>query len=276
VALLARSPDGGWYEIAYPPDSEGRGWISSQFVQVQGSPDSLPGAEVLPTLAATSTPQTVDACAPIPGQAYGWLPITSAPTDRPADVHGDLNLSLRGYAPINVPRALIDLSGSTDPGAPQLRGLFGDRREPAITAAYQVYGWDWGANARAGLVGDPPVTLLGVATMPGEIIGTPNTGRDLGEGYVALVLYASAERITLKYTRDDNVVDGYTLHLERVCVEPALLALYKKLTDDGRIALPALRPGQPLGRAAGAEIDVAVRDKGTFMETRSRKDWWGG
>jgi hypothetical protein len=89
-------------------------------------------------------------------------------------------------------------------------------------------------------------------------------------------LYASPERITLKYTRDDNVVDGYTLHLEKVCVEPTLLALYQKLTDDGRIALPALRPGQPLGRATGAEVDVAVRDKGTFMETRSRKDWWGG
>ena len=269
LALLARSADGGWFQIAYPAGSDQRGWVSGEFLQVQGSLDTLASA---PSPALTS--QTAGACAPIPDQKYGTLSIASAPTDRPAASHADLNLALRGYTPANAPKALVDLSGSADPGAPNLLGLFGDKRTPAVSGTYQVYGWDWGANARGAKIDTPPVTLLGVQTKAGEVINTPPAGGDLGEGYVALVLYASSDRITLKYTREDNVVDGYTLHLENVCVEPKLLALYQEMNKAQRGALPALRPGQPLGRAAGAEIDVAVRDKGTFMDPRSRKDWW--
>jgi hypothetical protein len=139
-----------------------------------------------------------------------------------------------------------------------------------------VYGWDWNANARGALIDTPPVTLLGLQTRAGEIINTPGGGGDLGEGNVALVLYASATRITLKYTREDNVVDGYTVHIEKVCVEPKLLAMYQQMNTAKRGALPALRPGQPLGRATGSEIGVVIRDKGTFMDPRSRKDWWSG
>jgi hypothetical protein len=29
-----------------------------------------------------------------------------------------------------------------------------------------------------------------------------------------------------------------------------------------------------LGRATGAEVGVAIRDKGSFMDPRSLKDWW--
>jgi uncharacterized protein YraI len=268
LSLLARSADGGWFQIAYPPGSDQRGWVSAEFLQIQGSPDQAPLAQAVPT------PAAVEACAPIPNQKYGTLGIASAPTDRPAASHADLNLSLRGYTPVNTPKSLIDLSGSTDPSAPHLRDLFRDGRLPAIVRAYQVYDWNWGANARGDLIKAPQVSLLGLQATAGEVINTPDNGRDLGEGYVALVLYASPSRITLKYTREDNVVDGYTLHIEKVCVEPSLLALYQKTNDAGRAALPALRPGQPLGRAAGPEVGVAIRDKGTFMETRSRKDWW--
>jgi hypothetical protein len=42
------------------------------------------------------------------------------------------------------------------------------------------------------------------------------------------------------------------------------------------LALPALRPGQPIGRAPGSEIDAAIRDSGAFLDPRSRKDWWQG
>jgi hypothetical protein len=87
-------------------------------------------------------------------------------------------------------------------------------------------------------------------------------------------LYATQSRITLKYTRDDNVVAGYTVHIEKVCVEPTLQALYEKMNEAGRLDLAALRPGQPLGRATGAEIDVAIRDDGKFLDPRSAKDWW--
>jgi hypothetical protein len=91
-----------------------------------------------------------------------------------------------------------------------------------------------------------------------------------------LVLYANPQRITLKYTREDNVVHGYTLHLEGICVEPRLLALYTTWNNSGRAYLPALTAGQALGRAQGSEVRVAIRDSGTFLDPRSRKDWWRG
>ena len=113
---------------------------------------------------------------------------------------------------------------------------------------------------------------MGVAT--GETLYLPDSGYDIGSGYEALVLYASEERITLKYTREDNVKEGYTIHVENVCVEPSLLALYRERNEAGRGDLPALRAGQPFGRARGAEIGVAIRDTGSFMDPRSRYDWW--
>jgi hypothetical protein len=145
---------------------------------------------------------------------------------------------------------------------------------PAFTAAYRVYEWDWSCNCRGGLATNYPVTVLGMGVAPGEVLHVPNSGYDLGLGYQVLVLYATEERITLKYTREDNVVRGYTLHVEDVCVEPSLLALYQAWNDAGRGELPALRGGQPFGRARSSEIRVAVRDSGTFLDPRSRRDWW--
>jgi hypothetical protein len=66
------------------------------------------------------------------------------------------------------------------------------------------------------------------------------------------------------------------LHLENICVDANLLALYRQLNAAGRSKLPALWPGQPIGRAPGREIEVAIRDSGAFLDPRSRKDWWQG
>jgi hypothetical protein len=97
-------------------------------------------------------------------------------------------------------------------------------------------------------------------------------------GFIALVLYAEEQRITLGYTRRDNVAAGYAVHLENVCVNPNLLALYRAQRDqNGRHTsgfLPALRNNQVLGTALGDEIGVAIRDAGSFMDPRSHKDWW--
>lgn len=90
------------------------------------------------------------------------------------------------------------------------------------------------------------------------------------------MLYADSNRITLKYTGEDSVVSGYALHIEGVCVEPKLLALYNQMNGAGRRQLPALKPFQPLGRARGVEIQVTIRDTGKFMDPRVRKDWWRG
>jgi hypothetical protein len=52
-----------------------------------------------------------------------------------------------------------------------------------------------------------------------------------------------------------------------------LLALYQRLDAAGRSRLPAVRSGQAVGLARTAEVDVAIRDSGTFMDPRSRRDW---
>lgn len=195
---------------------------------------------------------------------------------RPAEQHADLNLALRGYRLVNELRDLVDYDGISDDAAPQLWGLFADRRTPVISHTYQVYDWNWGADRRGDPITDFAVTLAGFQVSPGEGIYTPDFGREIGEGYVALVLYAAHSRVTLKYTGEDNVVEGYTLHIEGLCVNPALVAKYNELDGGGRGALPALRPGQPIGYAPGEEIGVAIRDRGAFLDPRSRKDWWIG
>ena len=63
---------------------------------------------------------------------------------------------------------------------------------------------------------------------------------------------------------------------DSVCTDPDLLALYRQNHAAGRGNLPALRGHQAFGVAVGSEIQVAVRDTGTFMDPRSRNDWWQG
>ncbi len=208
------------------------------------------------------------------GETYGRLPPDN-PYAGDVETHPDENLAVRGYEPATAYMGLVDYAGSIDPNAPQLPALFGDNRTATFSHGYRVYRWDWTCNCRSGLIQKWDVTLLGLATRPDEIIHLPVSGYDIG-GYGAMVLYASPTRLTLKYTREDDVVAGYTLHLENICTDPNLLALYRQLNATGRGELPALFPGQPLGRASGNEIDIAMRDAGSFLDPRSRKDWWQG
>jgi hypothetical protein len=220
-----------------------------------------------------------EGCQPIPGETYSVLSVNPPPTDRPAEIHADLNLSMRGYELTDAYKGLWDYNGGGDGNAPQLPGLFADNRTGVFSDVYRVYDWNWSCNCRGALLANYPVTLAGLASTPGETIHVPDSGYAIGalaNGYEVLVLYASLDRITLKYTREDNVVHGYTLHVENVCVEPSLLALYQEWNAAGRSKLPALHPGQAFGRAKGDAIGVAIRDNGTFMDPRSRKDWWRG
>jgi len=210
------------------------------------------------------------------GESYGELDVIAPPTDRPADQHADLNLGLRGYAQTIATQSLVSYNGYSDSSAPQLSGLFSDNRRPAFRTLYRVYDWNWDCNCRGNLITTWPVTLAGLAVTPGELIRVPDSGYSIGSGYEVLVLYASTNRVTLKYTRTDNVVSGYTLQIENICVDPNLLAHYQSWNAAGRGHLPALRPGQAVGRATGNEIGVAIRDTGSFMDPRSRNDWWIG
>ncbi len=227
---------------------------------------------------------------PVPGcptsssASFETIPFTGAPADHPDYLHGDLNLSLRGYAAASASLNLVDYSGGVDGGAPQLAGLFSPNQYPGISAAYQVNDWNW-ACGTDGCRGDPlatwPTTLIGLQTTPGQAVSIPERNAEIyGGGYIAIVLYAEERRLTLGYTRDDTVANGYAVHLENVCVDPNLLALYQAQVDangwrsTGK--LPALKNNQTLGVAFGEEIQAAIRDRGSFMDPRSRKDWWWG
>ena len=215
------------------------------------------------------------------GAHYETIPVAQqSPDGRPAALHGDLNLALRGYTATSATLGLIDYGGATDSNAPQLAGIFSDRRLPGFASAHRVYNWDWVCSAdgcRGAPISYPPVTLLGLQTRLGEFLSIPSRAPEIyGGGYKALVLYAEPTRITLVYTRNDHVKAGYTVHLEGVSVDSDLLALYRQADAAGRSSLPALRNDQPLGMARGYEIRVAIRDNGTFLDPRSRKDWWQG
>ena len=47
-------------------------------------------------------------CAPIPGVQYGTLDVDGLATDRPAELHADLNLALRGYEVTSAYLGLVD------------------------------------------------------------------------------------------------------------------------------------------------------------------------
>lgn len=209
----------------------------------------------------------------VQGVSYGTLSPTVR-TDRPAAEHGDLNLALRGWSRTSANLSLVSYGGDTDVHAPQIDAMFSPDRRPRFSSSYRVNHWHWGCNCRGGPITDWDVTLLGMATTPGEPLSIPDSGYHIGGGYEALVLYATENRLTLKYSAEDNVVQGYTVHLENLCVDPDLLRLYRDLNAAGRGQLPALREGQAFGRAGGSEILIAVRDNGTFLDPRSQKDWW--
>lgn len=208
-------------------------------------------------------------------------PALPAPVDDP-----DLNLTMRGWVATEGERGLINLGGDTHGDPPQLAQLFRPARLGTMTALYQVYDWNWSGvcaqsaeepGCRGVPLADPPVTAVALATGRDEPLYLPGRKEDIAGGvYRALALYAEETRLTLGYTRDDSVAPGYLIHLENLCVDANLLALYRQLHQAGRRELPGLRLDVPLGASRGESVLVAVRDRGTFMDPRSRKDWWQG
>lgn len=255
------------------------------------SPSPLPAPEP-PTESATPAPvqsptppvptPSGAASEPIPNESYTAIPMDGPATDRPADIHADLNLGLRGYVAVSKRAGLVDLGGPADNQAPQLPGLFADNRTPELTQTYRIHHWNWGPppnipGSRGGQIDDPEVTLVGLAVQLGETIHVPQAGYEVYTGgYQAVVLYATPERITLTYTRQDSIIKGYAMHIEGVHPEPSLLALYERMNAAGRRQMPGLKAGQAVGRAIGDEIKLSIRDTGRFMDPRIRKDWWVG
>lgn len=211
---------------------------------------------------------------------------------RPAYNHADKNIELRGYT-LNTgsdfERELVDYEGTGEPDVPpQLATLFAPDRVPTLTHFYRVHDWKWAASPEPGTRLDPltefPATALGMRTTPGETLHVPESGHDIGGEMEVLVLFADADTVALRYTRDDSSApNGYTVHVDNICTDPNLLALYNALDDpDGpryefpnpSYTLPNLAEDQTFGTARDTEIVVAISDTGAFMDVRSCDEWW--
>lgn len=211
----------------------------------------------------------------IPGQQYVTQAIAGEPVDIDVAADPDFNLGVRGYRPTTAALGLVELGPVWDPRAPQFATLFANEYTPTFSNAYKANGWD--RNCNCPVEDDTPweTTVLGMVTTPGEIIGIPDSGYDIGGGRDAMVLYAGATRLTLHVGTEDDF-NGYVMHIEDVCIEPDLLALYQATNAAGRHELPVLFGRQPFGRASSNEIKIAIRDGGGFLDPRSRNDWWQG
>lgn len=257
--LYAQSADPG---VTIPPGGTITGTVALYLPLVAAV------GEVTPTPIPTST------------VVFTAIPVQGPPLDRPAATHADINLALRAYVTTTGILDLLNIGGDTDVDAPQFAGLFNPPRRPAFTAVYQVYDWNWScvpSGCRGDPISNPTVTLLSMLVTPGEPLFIPTRGPQIyAGGYKALVLYAEETRITLTYTREDTAARGYVVHLEDLLVDPALLALYRAKDAAGRQELPALHNNERFANASGPTLKVVVRDTGSFMDPRSRKDWWVG
>lgn len=201
---------------------------------------------------------------------YPTLSISGNPSSVPARQQADMNIELRGWRETNAKRTLVSINGPTDAKAPRLDTIFDGGRLPPMAHVYKVGVF---AGIAHGIEQKGDVHLVGFATRAGSGLRVPRSGYDIGQGFTAMVLYADSDGVTLKYTREDGVVTGYVVHLLGLKVDPALVAGYRGCVAGGRRQLPAVRGGAVIGRATGA-LKVAVRDSGTFMDPRSRKDWY--
>jgi hypothetical protein len=193
----------------------------------------------------------------------------------------DLNMDVRSWHPVEEFLGFVRYP--YPPGEPpdnqhplHLSNIAGSTMT-SFVSTYQVNDWDWlGCNCAVPRSSSPyPVTMLGLRTTPGQALRIASRGMPVDpEGFTAMVLYADAGQIALKYTWEDRVDTGYLLHLVNLCVDPNLVALYQRLDAAGRHRLPAVNNGSIIGTAQGNEVDVIVRDSGSFLDPRSWQDWW--
>lgn len=183
---------------------------------------------------------------------------------RRSDLHPDLNLDWRGYNRIDASKNLIDMGGDTDDRAPQLASLFSKQHGmPEISNTYRVNDWDWNQNKRGAPLTQYEATMVGFRTKPGEPLFVPRSGYEIdSEGHQAMVLYKDDDSMTINYTAEGTVAPGYTIHIEGIRARP-------DLKEGSRVSASDL-----LGTARGDEVRVSIRDTGTFMDPRVRKDWW--
>jgi len=215
---------------------------------------------------------------------------------RPAELHADKNIALRGATQNFSPGLrydLVDYGSNTDVQPPQLATLFKPARVAPFSDLFQVYNWIWAPSPATGVRGSPisfpPVTAVLLEVNPGDILYVPSSGFDIGAGKEVIVLYADEDTVALRYTREDSSGSpGYTLHLDGFCTDPNLLKLYQSLDDPGgpryvyvapgnrpySYDLPVLAAGEAFGTILEGRVLVAISDTGAFQDPRSCHDWW--
>jgi len=172
------------------------------------------------------------------------------------------DLTLPSLIPISPTLLLIEgVIVDPDPKVPRFSTVFSPKRIPQFLAAYKAEGEIRGPQST-------DVEILELTTNPGESLRFPVTGYNIGSGNGAMVLNASDDKITFKIGREDNVVSGYTLYFEGVCLDKNLETLYQRLNSEGRNNLPAIRIGQIFGWAKTDRLKIALRDTGTFLDLR--------
>lgn len=223
---------------------------------------------------------------------------------RPAYNHADKNFSLRGYV-LNLvdPKTLqVDVA---DPAElhqpPQLGTIFNPDRVTSATAGivnvYRTYLWNWGVSpdpgTRGGVDSNPTVGVVGLSTTPGETLQVPTSYYKIAEvggtQYQAFVMYADSDTIAMHFTAEDTASVGYTVHVDNICTDPNLLALYNQLDNPSgprythqpysgwhgyAYNMPYLAVGQAFGTAHDTEIRVKIIDTGSTLDPRGCWNLW--
>lgn len=225
-----------------------------------------PNATPTPKITATATP---------PVKQVFQDSASSDPNKNPFEI--------RGIKKINdAALKLIQYDHEQDKKMPpNLRTLIEGNENPGFANAYAVYDWNNTTNKKGDLMqptdkalkGKDYATAVGLNSKEGDVVKVPQSGYGFN-GYQVVVLYASKDSISVKYTPADSVQSGYTLHLSNINVNPKILELYDKALEGGRTKLPALPGGYKLGTASGNELLLAIVDTGQFLDPRWELDWW--
>ncbi len=194
----------------------------------------------------------------------------------------DMNIRLRNAIPSSnlldptvgiIQKYHFGSDAEIDPKAPQLNTLF-NNSELYIKTLYQLHERDSGALIPSNGTANWGSTLVGM-TSPGVTVKVPQGGYDIGGGYQVTILYMDdgAGDITMSYTAGEaGITLGYVVHLLNFNIAPELVTLYNQGKSEGKIiALPC---GYALGTIKPSELQVSIRDTGTFFDPRSGYDWW--
>lgn len=207
------------------------------------------------------------------GETYALRPVSEIKFREAIqrDENPDFNIYIRGFDCEQAVSSLGSIGGPIDRNAPRAyTALNRDKSQVKISHTYKVRDWNWNSNTRGNWLS---ARGLGLQTIKDQLVHTPMTTSAYRPGGMqAFVLHATPTSIALKYTQEDNVVFGYTIHLTGLCVDSNLIQLYKQnLAGTNRVYLS---PFQVVGKSLGREVQIYIRDTGSFMTPIHANHWW--